>query len=111
MLKSRREFLRLVAAGSAAALTANTRSVAAAAKRATKRVAKPAADTTKTAAASAATAPSAAIPPAIRAEIEKQKKSTLDALKVIREYPMSAGSPMAFSFAAMRSVRQEGRKS
>ena len=102
-MKSRREFLKLVAAGSAAALTANARGAAAAAKRAaTKATVRPVEAKPQ--------APSAAeIPMAIRAEIEKQKKFTADALKVIREYPLPAGSPMAFSFAPMRVTRPGSR--
>ena len=103
-MKSRREFLRLVAVGSAAALTTNARGATAAARRAVAKAAvRPAEVKTKAADATAA------IPPAVLAEIEKQKKFTADALKTIREYPLPAGSPMAFSFAAARVTRRGGR--
>jgi hypothetical protein len=41
----------------------------------------------------------------VPAEIEKQKKSTADALKVIRNYVLPAGSPMAFSFKPLKAAR------
>jgi hypothetical protein len=44
----------------------------------------------------------------VRAEIERQKKSTRDALKTIRDYPLPAGSPMAFTFRPMRAARKGG---
>jgi hypothetical protein len=102
-MKSRRQFLKLVAAGSAAALTSGARGAAAAARRAAAKSA------ARAATADSAHAAPAAIPDAVRVEIEKQKKSTADALKIVRDYPLPAGSPMAFSFAAMRATRREGR--
>ena len=104
-MKSRREFLKLVAAGSAAALTTRARTAAASAKRAARHaMAGPApADTTPPKPAVAA------IAPAIREEIEKQKKSTAGTLKTLRDYDLPAGSPMAFSFAALKPRRAEGR--
>lgn len=78
---SRRRFMSLLAAGSASALLAPAGAVATTAKAA----AKPA-------------APASGPSPAMRAEIEKQKKSVADALKAIRDYALPAGSDMAFEF-------------
>jgi hypothetical protein len=75
--------MTLIAAGSAAAVIAPAQSVVAA----TAPPAKP-----------AASAPS----PKVRAEIEKQKKSTAGQLKVIRNFVLPAGSPMAFEFRPLR---------
>ena len=108
-MKSRREFLMLVAAGSAAALTTQARGAAAAVKHAAKTAAHPDAEKTKAKTPGAAKPGSSSIPSAIAIEIEKQKKSTADALKVIRDYPLPAGSPMAFTFAPMRATRRVGR--
>jgi len=83
--------MSLLAAGSAAAVVAPAQSMVAAAATAGKTPAKP-----------AASAPS----PKVRTEIEKQKKSTADQLKVIRNYQLPAGSPMAFEFHPLRRGRK-----
>jgi hypothetical protein len=74
--------MSLLAAGSASTLLAPARDLAAAAP-----------------AAKPVTLP-APIPPSakMRAEIEKQKKSTADTLKVIRDFKLPPGSVMAFEF-------------
>jgi anaerobic selenocysteine-containing dehydrogenase len=96
MTKSRRQFLKLVAAGSAAALTGSSqRSLAATAVKAARRAARPA-------------APPPAPTAAARAEIRKQKEQTAEALKTIRDYPLPTGSPMAFVFQPLKAGR--GRK-
>ena len=102
-MKSRREFLRLVAAGSAAALTGRAGRAAAAAKHMAKK--KAAAVHT----AHVVKAEPAMKLDALHAEIDKQKKYTADALKVIRDWPLPAGSPMAFTFQAYRGSRKGGR--
>ncbi len=102
-MKSRREFLKLVAAGSAAASTGRAGRAAAAAKHMAKKKAAPAH------AAHAAKSAPVAKTDAIHDEIEKQKKNTADALKVIRDWPLPAGSPMAFTFQAYRGSRKGGR--
>ncbi len=109
-MKTRREFLKTVAAGSAVAIaTVATQSAAA--------------TVVKTVVGSAKrpdpkTAPSKGAEPAARAanvhrvdpaELAKQKKYTADALKVIRDYVLPAGSPMAFSFKPLKAAR--GRRS
>lgn len=97
MTRSRRQFLKLVAAGSAAALTgASRRSLAAdAVKVAAKH-------TAQSAPASAGSTGS------VRAEIQKQKQQTAETLKIIRDYPLPTGSPMAFAFKPLKAGR--GRK-
>ena len=76
-----------LAAGSTSALLAPARGIAAA-------VAPP---------AKPAVAPA---PPAkLRAEIDKQKKSTADTLKVIRDYKLPPGSVMAFEFRPLGRKR------
>ncbi|HTM57808.1 MAG TPA: hypothetical protein VL123_05275 [Candidatus Udaeobacter sp.] len=93
-MRSRREFLRLVAAGSAAAITGSAPRVArAAARAASGRAAKSAA------------AP--ARPAAVRAEIDRQKKLTADALRTIRKHELPAGSPLAFTFRPLRPAKRE----
>jgi hypothetical protein len=77
----------LLAAGSAAALTAPARRLAAAAAPVAK---------------TSAPAP----PPKMLAEIEKQKKSVADALKVIRDYPLPPGGDLAFVFQPLRAKRR-----
>jgi hypothetical protein len=90
--KSRRRFLKTVAMGSAAALVAASlpkTGEAAPAKTAAKP--KPAAP---------------ARPAALEAEIEKQKKSTADLVKTIRDYELPAGSEMAFVFSAQKAPKR-----
>ena len=52
----------------------------------------------------AAAAPSR--PPALEAEIAKQKKSTADLLKTIRDFELPPGSEMAFVFSAVKPARR-----
>ncbi|MEK7331010.1 MAG: hypothetical protein AAB113_09425 [Candidatus Eisenbacteria bacterium] len=85
---SRRRFMTLLAAGSAAALTAPARGLVAA---------------TAPPAKTKLTAPS----PRMLAEIEKQKKVVADTLKVIRSYPLPPGSDMAFEFRPLRAKRRK----
>jgi anaerobic selenocysteine-containing dehydrogenase len=102
-MKSRREFLKTVAASSALALAGGASSaVAATAVKAAARGARATSGATKGAAANHAG--HVADP----AEIAKQKKYTADALKVIRDYSLPAGSPMAFAFKPVKAAR--GRK-
>jgi hypothetical protein len=96
---SRRRFVTLLAAGSAAALAAPVAALAASTAPA-KAVAH----------AKTSPPPSAAPAPpgnaALRAEVEKQKKALADQLKVIRDYHLPPGSNMAFVF---QPVRRKGR--
>jgi hypothetical protein len=88
----RRRFVRLLAAGAAAAAAAPIASVAGAKVR------------------HAPTPPPAVPHPpvttAMRKEIEVQKKSVADMLRVIRTYELPAGSPPATIFRAMRARRE-----
>ena len=44
----------------------------------------------------------------MKTEIDRQKKSTADALKTIRKYELPAGSPLAFTFKPLRPARRAG---
>ncbi|MGH7741479.1 MAG: twin-arginine translocation signal domain-containing protein [Candidatus Eiseniibacteriota bacterium] len=99
-MKSRREFLKLVAAGSAAATLGRAGRVAAATTAKT-------GSTKHSSAASSAPARSAAI----ETEIGKQKKSTADALKTVRDRELPAGAALAFVFKPLRKNARGGRAS
>ena len=93
--RSRRRFLKLFAAGSAAALAggipaATVRAAAPAPKR------KPAFATP-------------AMSHQVRAEIESQKEYIGKALKTIREFPLAPGSDMAFVFAPRKAGPRTSR--
>jgi hypothetical protein len=92
--KSRRRFLKVVAMGSAAAL------VSAALPRAGEASERPVRGATKPKSAGAVR------PAAIEAEIAKQKHSTAEMLKTIRDYPLPAGSEMAFAFAPVKAAKR-----
>ena len=95
--KSRRRFLKVVALGSAAALVSATLPRSGdAAGRAAKGVTKPRHSTPSRAAA-------------IEAEIAKQKHSTADMLEKIRDYPLPAGSEMAFAFVPERAAKRRSQ--
>jgi len=99
-MKTRREFLKTVAAGSAAAIaTVATQSTAATVVKSVVNAKHPA---PKSAPVPAHASHSERMDPA---EITKQKKYTADALKVIRNYVLPAGSPMAFSFRPLKAAR------
>lgn len=91
---SRRAFLKLVAAGSAAWVTGAVAPLASAAARPAKR-----ARTTATAAAS----------PAMKREIASQKAYVARALRVIRDHVLPVGSDPAFTFRAVRPRRRNAR--
>lgn len=88
----RRRFVKLVAAGAALAAAAPM-----------------------TAARAAETHAKAATPPpprrpvtaAMRKELENQRKSVADMLKVVREFQLPAGSPPAAVFRAMKATRRK----
>lgn len=105
-MKTRREFLKTVAAGSAVAIAAVATQSAAA--TVVKTVAGSAKRPDPKSAPSKGAAPAARAAGAHRmdpAELAKQKKYTADALKVIRDYVLPAGSPMAFSFKPLKAAR------
>jgi anaerobic selenocysteine-containing dehydrogenase len=91
----RRRFVRLLAAGAAVA-------AAAAAPLGVK-----AANARQAAIPAKSKARHRAVTAAMRKEIEVQKKSITDMLKVIRAYELPAGSPPAPIFHAIRAARRE----
>jgi anaerobic selenocysteine-containing dehydrogenase len=98
MKKSRRRFLKVVAAGAAAAMAAPASAFAA--------TARPAKRAAKSAKPAAKPAPG---PDAVHAtEIARQKASVAQALKVLREFPLENGVEQAFVFQPLRAPR-EGR--
>ena len=101
MKSSRRSFLRLLAAGSAA--TAATPAAALA------RAATPKRKRAKPAAGAAGARPAAlAVPPELAEEIRKQKALVEQALKAVRDYPLLPGSEPAFVFAPLRPRKKAG---
>ena len=105
--RSRREFMRLLAAGTAAAMAAPV--VAMAAESAKKAAATPPARDARPAPAAPrqrrARAGEPAIRPALPAEIEKQKQYLEGSLKRIRAYSLPPGSAPAFMFRPLASKR------
>ncbi len=98
MKPSRRRFLRLMAAGSAAAVAGPV----AAATRTKKPIRKTAAPAPTTLAGKAAP------PPATVAEEIRRQKTSLDkSLKTLRDYPLPAGSEPAFTFVPLKARRKE----
>jgi hypothetical protein len=99
MKRSRRQMLKLLAAGSAAVLAAPAAVLAetTAPARTSRRA--PAASGTRRAPAS----------PAVQAEVAKQKRDLLAALKNLRDYKLPDGSPAAFTFRPLRAARRGGR--
>jgi hypothetical protein len=95
MKRSRRKFLQLLAAGSAAAATQPAVALAARARvprpvRAPERPAGP--------------------PPALRAEIERQQHDLDKTLKTLRDYPLEPGSDPAFVLTPLRAGRAEAQR-
>jgi hypothetical protein len=103
MKRSRRRFLRLLAAGSAAALATPVARVGAGAAPARKPGRRPVAKP-----APAARPAHAATPPApLAEEIRKQKVSVEQALKAVRDYPLPPGSDLALTFRPRQARRRE----
>ena len=100
MKRSRRQILKLLAAGSAAALAAPAAALAETAHK--RRGPRPAVPPPAT------HAPTPPASPALRAEIAKQKRDLLAALKNLRDYKLPAGSPLAFTFRPLRAARRGG---
>ncbi|HVP14581.1 MAG TPA: hypothetical protein VMS88_03490 [Terriglobales bacterium] len=99
MKRSRRRFLRLLAAGTAVAATGPTASLAGAADPARRP---------RGAAPKPAPRPAPSTP--LADEIRKQKDNVDQALKAVRDYDLPMGSDPACTFEAM-PVRKPGRES
>ena len=101
MKRSRRRFLGLIAAGSAAAVTP----AAALARAVTpgRKPAKPAPG-----AKPAGPSESAGVPPAVAEEIRRQKAALEQSLQALRDYPLPPGSEPAFLFAPLRPRKNAG---
>jgi hypothetical protein len=99
--RSRRGFLGLIAAGSAAAAIP----AAALARPVTpkKRPAKPAPG-----ASPAGPRGDAGVPPAVAEGIRRQKAAVGQSLQVLRDFPLPPGSEPAFVFAPRRTRRKAG---
>ena len=94
--RSRRQFMKLMAAGAGVVLAAPAAAAvksAAAAKTAAKKTAPPS-DLRRARTGE----PSGASHPMLPAELEKQKKSTADSLKTIRGFALPVGSAPAYVF-------------
>lgn len=95
MKRSRRRFLKLLAAGSAAA--AVRPAVALAAPAPAPRPAR-------------APEHAAGPPPALRAEIERQQRDLEKTLKTLRDYPLEPGSDPAFVFTPLAAKHAEPKR-
>jgi hypothetical protein len=103
--RSRRRFIGLIAAGSAAAATTPVATLAHAVTP-KKKPAKPAPGAPGT--KPAGPHDLAGVPPAVAEEIRKQKAAVEQSLKVIRDHPLPPGSEPAFVFAPIRSRKPTG---
>jgi hypothetical protein len=101
MKRSRRRFLRLLAAGSVAAVAAPAAAVAQAAppKKAPKG--------TPGAKSPAGGAAKPVIPAALAEEIKKQKALVEQTLKAVRAFPLPPGSEPAFTFVPLEARGRE----
>ena len=102
--RSRREFMRLMAAGASAMLAAPA--AAAAVKEAAK---KPAADANAGGRMRRARTEPAGAHPMLPAELEKQKKFTADSLKTLRNYSLPPGAMPAYLFHPLSQRTRRGR--
>jgi hypothetical protein len=91
---SRRRFVTMLAAGTAALAA----SPALAAKAATAPAKKPATPPASKSAASAA---------ALQKEFDRQRAGTLDTVKTLREFPLLPGGDLPVVFRPLRPVRKE----
>lgn len=103
MRSSRRKFLTLVAAASAAVATRPAASLAANAKPAAKAKPAPAKNP------AAATAPALPADPKLREGIAQQQRDLAKALKALRDYSLEPGSDPAFVFAPVRAARPRSK--
>jgi hypothetical protein len=101
--RSRRRFLGLIAAGSAMAIPAATLAHAVTPR---KKPSKPAPGTPG--AKPAGPHDGAGVPPAVAAEIRKQKAAVGQSLQALRDCPLPPGSEPAFVFAPLRPRKPAG---
>ena len=104
MKRSRRRFLRLIAAGSATAVIPAAALAHAVAPK--KKPAKP----TPGAPGVKPAGPreGAGVPPAVAEEIRKQKAALEQSLQALRDYPLPPGNEPAFLFAPLRPRKNAG---
>jgi hypothetical protein len=100
--RSRRDFIRLVAAGSAAVLARPAAAATTAAK-------KPASSDAPRMRRARTGEPVAGAHPMLPAELEKQKKYTADSMKAIRNYALPPGAAPAFVFRPLASRARRSR--
>ena len=91
---SRRRFVTLLAAGSAAVAAVPGIAAAAAPVRSRKTAAPPAAK------------PSPATTAALQKEFDRQRSGLLDTLKALRKYPLPPGGDLAVVFRPLRTARK-----
>ena len=103
--RSRRDFMRLMAVGASAMIAAPA---AAAVKTAVKKAP---ADTTGRMRRSRGgeTVPTNGVHPMLPAELEKQKKSTADSLKTLRNHSLPPGAMPAYVFRPLAQKSRRGR--
>ncbi len=103
--RSRRRFLGLIAAGSAAAAATPAAALAqAVAPR--KRPANPAPGSPG--ARRVGAHEGAGVPPAVAEEIRRQKAAVEQSLRTLRDFPLPSGSEPAFVFAPLRPGKDAG---
>jgi hypothetical protein len=105
MKRSRRRFLGLIAAGSAAA-AASPGAALASAVTPKKKPVKPAPGAPG--AKPAGPHEGAGVPPAVAEEIRKQKAVVAQSLQALRDCPLPPGSEPAFVFAPLRPRKRAG---
>jgi hypothetical protein len=98
MKRSRRRFLKVVAAGAAAAMVAPSSALAETAKR-IKSTSKPSSKPAPR------PAPEAAPGGARASEVAKAKAGVEQTLRTLREYPLANGAEPAFGFRALKRAR------
>ena len=103
--RSRRSFLRWIAAGSAAAATTPAAALARAVTP-KKRPARPAPGAPG--ARPAVPRDDSGVPPAVAEEIRRQKAAVEQSLRAVRDYPLPPGSAPAFVFTPLGSRKDAG---
>jgi hypothetical protein len=91
---SRRRFVTLLAAGSAAVAARPALAAAAASPKRTKPAAPPAAK------------PAPATAAALQKEFDRQRAGTLDTLKTLRKFPLPPGGDLPVVFRPLRAARK-----